>query len=196
MEGDEKGFLLWTPLESDGLDGVDGADPVVEFVESGTWLVPVDDGIHSQVSGTTTRIGESPSLSTESWRRSRFKIPIIGPEPDSQVLAVKRPWPLAFFIQAHIDCHGCWTRGKMTKMWNGWTPLSGVTFSLSLAAGTIYVPSLMKPHAFSCPSGQSGTGLSLNVVTSTGPAKDAYGGVVGKKVSCLPFDPRGRGSIL
>lgn len=81
-------------------------------------------------------------------------------------------------------------------MWNGWTPLSGVTFLLSLAAGIIYIPSLIKLYAFSCPSGQLGTGLSSNVVASTGPAKDVYGGVVGKKVSCLPFDARGRGSIL
>lgn len=83
MEGDKKGFLLWIPLELDGLDGVDGADIMVDFVESGPWLVPVDDGIHSQVSGTTTRIGQSSSLSRESWRRSRFKILIIGPELDS-----------------------------------------------------------------------------------------------------------------
>ena len=169
---------------------------MVEFIESGPWLVPVDDGIHSHVSGTMIRIGASPSSSRESWRRSRFKIPIIDPEPDSHVLGVKGPWPLAFFIQAHIDCHGCCTRGKMTKIWNGWTPLSAGPFSLSWAAGIIYVPSLIKPHAFSCPSGQSGPGLSLNAVTSTGPAKDAYGGVVGKKVSCLRVDPRGRGSIL
>ena len=75
-----------------------------------------EEGIHSQVSGITTRMGQLASLCSESSMSSRLRMPRTDPDPDNQFLVVKGPWPFGFFIQPHIDCHGCIVSGNKTKI--------------------------------------------------------------------------------
>ena len=113
--GVENGFLLiLDPIEL-GLVGVDGSEGLDTALLMAIACPNAVGVTNSHTSGVTTNMTLSASFCGWFCRRSRLRIPTMRPEAHSHVLAAKGPWPLADFIQEHIDSQGCCDSGNITK---------------------------------------------------------------------------------